>query len=52
MDWRNFLMWTATLCISVALFLRIFLHEAVDTTFAWFGTAIMVAIVAYLMDGE
>lgn len=50
-DWRNFLMWTATLCISAALFLRIFLHETVDMTFAWFGSAILVVITAHLMDG-
>lgn len=50
MDWCKFLMWTAVICMSVALFLQNFLPEADDMALAWFGCAIMVVITAYLMD--
>lgn len=52
MDWCKALMWIATICVFVAMVGEYFLPQIVVVALAFVGTAIMVAIVAYLMDGE
>lgn len=51
MDWLKTLMWIAAICIFVAMVGERFLPQLVVAALAFVGTAIMVAIVAYLMDG-
>ena len=52
MDWCKVLMWIASMCLLVALVGERFLPQLVVVSLAFVGTAIMVAIVAHLMDGE
>lgn len=52
MDWCKALMWIAAICVFVAMVGERFLPQLVVVALAFVGTAIMVAIVAYLMDGE
>ena len=52
MDWCKALMWIAAICVFVAMVGERFLPQIVVVALAFVGTAIMVAIVAYLMDGE
>lgn len=52
MDWFKALMWIATIMLLAALVGERFLPQIVVVALALVGTAIMVAIVAYLMDGE
>lgn len=52
MDWLKTLMWIAAICVFVAMVGERFLPQLVVAALAFVGTAIMVAIVAYLMDGE
>ena len=52
MNWFRVLMWIAALCVFVAMVGERFLPQIVVVALAFVGTAIMVAIVAYLMDGE
>nr|DAJ67682.1 MAG TPA: hypothetical protein [Caudoviricetes sp.] len=52
MDWYKVFMWIASICMFTAMFFERFLPQIVVATLAFVGTAIMVAIVAYLMDGE
>lgn len=52
MDWLKALMWIAAICVFVAMVGERFLPQLVVVALAFVGTAIMVAIVAYLMDGE
>lgn len=51
MDWLKTLMWIAAICVFVAMVGERFLPQLVVAALAFVGTAIMVAIVAYLMDG-
>lgn len=52
MDWYKVFMWIASICMFAALLFERFLPQIVVIVLAFVGTAIMVAIVAYLMDGE
>lgn len=52
MDWCKVLMWIAAICVFTAMVGERFLPQLVVVALAFVGTAIMVAIVAYLMDGE
>lgn len=52
MDWCKGLMWIAAICVLVAMVGERFLPQIVVVALAVVGTAIMVAIVAHLMDGE
>ena len=52
MDWCKVLMWIASICAFTALFFERFLPQIVVVALAVVGTAIMVAIVAFLMDEE
>ncbi len=52
MDWCKVLMWIAAICVFVAMVGERFLPQLVVVALVFVGTAIMVAIVAYLMDGE
>lgn len=52
MDWFKALMWIAAICVFVAMVGERFLPQLVVVSLAFVGTAIMVAIVAHLMDGE
>lgn len=52
MDWCKALMWIAAICVFVAMVGERFLPQLVVVALAVVGTAIMVAIVAYLMDEE
>ena len=52
MDWLKTLMWIAAICVFVAMVGERFLPQLVVAALGFVGTAIMVAIVAHLMDGE
>lgn len=52
MDWFKVFMWIASICVLTAMVGEYFLPQIVVVALAFVGTAIMVAIVAYLMDGE
>ncbi len=52
MDWYKVFMWIASICAFTALFFERFLPQIVVATLAFVGTAIMVVIVVFLMDGE
>lgn len=52
MDWCKVLMWIATIMLLAALVGERFLPQLVVVALAFVGTAIIVAIVAYLMDDK
>lgn len=52
MDWFKILMWIATIMLLAALVGERFLPQIVVVVLAFVGTAIMVAIVAHLMDDK
>lgn len=52
MDWCKVFMWIASICVLTAMVGERFLPQIVVVALAFVGTAIMVAIVAHLMDGE
>ncbi len=52
MDWYKVFMWIASICMFTAMFFERFLPQIVVATLAFVGTAIMVVIVVFLMDGE
>lgn len=52
MDWCKGLMWIAAICVFVAMVGERFLPQIVVVVLAFVGTAIMVVIVAHLMDDK
>lgn len=52
MDWCKVFMWIASICVLTAMVGERFLPQIVVVALAFVGIAIMVAIVAHLMDGE
>lgn len=52
MDWCKVFMWIASICMFTALLFERFLPQIVVAALAFVGTAIMVVIVVFLMDGE
>ena len=52
MDWCKALMWIAAICVFVAMVGERFLPQLVVVALAVVETAIIVAIVAFLMDEE
>ena len=51
MDWCKVFMWIAAICVFTSMVGERFLPQLVVVALAFVGTAIMIAIVAYLMDG-
>lgn len=52
MDWCKVFMWIASICAFVAMVGERFLPQIVVVALAFVGTAIMVVITVFLMDGE
>lgn len=52
MDWFRVSMWISTICLLTALAGERFLPQIIAVALMLVGSGIMVAIVAYLMDGE
>lgn len=52
MDWCKVFMWVGSICAFAALLFERFLPPLVVVALAVVGTAILVAIVAYLMDDK